>query len=292
MDVPLSSPERVIVVPNVDRIGFKFTTWKGLNEYYLQKCITQREYVAILTECNRISRLVFDIIDNEERFLKETTFKALQMFLWKLCAVVVVFLMINDWFDFVHVSNEGLVVVYGVCLFLVVLLTVYNYFQKPPPNIFVGRALAIRESLRLYFKSVNQKFKHTSGIKFNIANNDCLWMEITIPEQNQIPFSEDVVNRQFALLEVENRWFKTYGFEPVRAQEILHDMDEVARFNAGIEVSSSTPEESQEEEKQEQETEGNNAEKREIAAIKVTVETDRISEASREVDSNDSPEQG
>lgn len=48
LKIPISTPDRVIVEPNPPRQGYSHLTWKGLNEYYLQKCLDRNEYEEIL----------------------------------------------------------------------------------------------------------------------------------------------------------------------------------------------------------------------------------------------------
>lgn len=43
--IPISMPNRVIIEPNAPRQGYSNITWKGLNEYYLQKCMSKDEYI-------------------------------------------------------------------------------------------------------------------------------------------------------------------------------------------------------------------------------------------------------
>lgn len=92
--VPLSTPERVIIEPNPPRQGYSNITWKGLNEYYLQKAIKKEEYIEILGVCKKIGFNVYSIFREESRFLKNTIFDKMCKFVWLFSFVTIVYMLI------------------------------------------------------------------------------------------------------------------------------------------------------------------------------------------------------
>ena len=90
--VPLSTPDRVIVEPNPPRQGYSHLTWKGLNEYYLQKSMTRAEYNEILVEIKKEAFRVYAINREENRFIQDSIFDKFSKLVWLICTLTIAFM--------------------------------------------------------------------------------------------------------------------------------------------------------------------------------------------------------
>jgi len=100
LKIPISMPHRVIIEPNPPRQGYSHLTWNTLNEYYLQQCMTKKQYVDILQQCKQIAFKVYAINREENNFLQKTTFNKLANFAWFFCTVSLLILFLSEADDF------------------------------------------------------------------------------------------------------------------------------------------------------------------------------------------------
>lgn len=125
--IPLSTPDRVIIEPNPPRQGFSNSTWKGLNEYYLQKVLKKEEYLDILNVCKRIGFNVYTIYREESRFLKNSFFDKFCKFVWTVCSVTIAYMLVQEVKD----EPDDILITYilvSISLALVLVTSIYNYF--------------------------------------------------------------------------------------------------------------------------------------------------------------------
>ena len=90
--VPISTPDRVIVEPNPPRQGYSHLTWKGLNEYYLQKAMNRAEYNEILVDIKKEAFRVYAINREENRFIQNTFFDKFSKFVMVVCVLTICFM--------------------------------------------------------------------------------------------------------------------------------------------------------------------------------------------------------
>jgi hypothetical protein len=70
LNVPVSTPNRIIIEPNPPRQGYSRLTWFCLNEYYLQNVMNQKKYNDLLISCAKVCFEVYSANREENRFLK------------------------------------------------------------------------------------------------------------------------------------------------------------------------------------------------------------------------------
>lgn len=136
--IPISMPNRVIIEPNPPRQGYSHLTWNTLNQYYLQKCMTQKQYNEMLIECKKITFKVYAINREENRFLKNSFLIKLSHFVWVFCIVSVIVLFSQYDAEFNKQKQSMIQIIFSINIFLVFLVSVLNYIKKPPQNIFIN----------------------------------------------------------------------------------------------------------------------------------------------------------
>lgn len=70
LNVPVSTPNRVIIEPNPPRQGYSRLTWNCLNEYLLSNVMNQKKYNDLLHDCVKVCFQVYSTNREENRFLK------------------------------------------------------------------------------------------------------------------------------------------------------------------------------------------------------------------------------
>ena len=199
--IPISMPNRVIIEPNAPRQGYSKFTWKGLNEYYLQKCMSKEEYIQMLDILKNIGFKVYSIYREESRFLADTFFDTFSKVVWAVCIATAAYLLITEIKD---KPDDPLisVVLVGISILLVMSISIYNFFQSPNSNIFINYEDFMHQSIQKYFGQLNATIKN--GLRFNVSANDINWIEITIPKSLQMPFSESVVKSHLDIITHRN----------------------------------------------------------------------------------------
>lgn len=86
----------------------------------------------------------------------------------------------------------------SISLALVLVTSIYNFFQTPNSNIFINYEEFMHQSLQKYFGELNSTNKN--GLRFTVSSNDINWIEVSIPKNLQMPFSEYQVKRHLDIL--------------------------------------------------------------------------------------------
>ena len=168
LKVPTSNPHRVIVEPNPPRQGFSHLTWLGLNQYYLQNVLKKEEYEEILVQCKMTAFRVYSINREENKFLSGTWFATFSSMVWVICALSIASLVYYEGFEkkYTHWGQTATIITFSISMFLVFVMSIINFLQSPPANIFLNYEKFLRIKLTEYFDELNEKFKKTSKIVF------------------------------------------------------------------------------------------------------------------------------
>lgn len=126
LKIPISMPNRIIIEPNPPRQGYSHLTWNTLNQYYLQKCMTQKQYEEILIECKKIAFKVYAINREENKFLKNTLFMKLSNLVWLFCVVSVMILFAGE-VTGTHISDLIIQILFCVSIGLVFIMSIFNF---------------------------------------------------------------------------------------------------------------------------------------------------------------------
>lgn len=126
LKIPISMPNRVIIEPNPPRQGYSHLTWNTLNQYYLQKCMTQKQYEEILVECKKVAFKVYAINREENDFLKNTLFMKLSNVVWLFCIVSVIILFLGEITDNL-VSELIIQIFFSISIGLVFIMSIFNF---------------------------------------------------------------------------------------------------------------------------------------------------------------------
>ena len=231
--VPISMPNRVIIEPNPPRQGFSHLTWNTLNEYYLQKCMKKKEYNEILVECMKIAFKVYAINREENRFLKNTVFMKLSNFVWFFCILSVFILILSELDEEFNSTTQKVVeVMFTASILMVFIMSIVNFLQSPPLNIFINYEKFLRQQLRKYFQKLNPQYaQEGKDIKFDIAQNDTLWLEISIPKHLQVPFSEREIARQIEYLDQRAKEEDGDQYTPTQLYQVVSNQQEADDYN-------------------------------------------------------------
>lgn len=96
--------------------------------------------------------------------------------------------------------DVALQIIICVTMLLTFVLSIINFYRKPPTSIFSTFEENLRQALRHYLSTLNVIYmkngvnlKGGGGLRFEISNNDLLWIEIYVPRHLQMPFSEDEI---------------------------------------------------------------------------------------------------
>jgi hypothetical protein len=152
--IPISMPNRVIIEPNPPRQGYSNFTWKGNNEYFLQKCLSKEEYIEMLGVLKNIGFNVYSIYREESRFLANTIFDRLCRFLWVSSVGTMIYLLVNEIRDEPDEVIFSIILV-AACILLIIVLSIYNFFQTPNSNIFINYEEFMHQSIQKYFGELN-----------------------------------------------------------------------------------------------------------------------------------------
>lgn len=166
--IPLSMPNRVIIEPNPPRQGYSHLTWNTLNEYYLYKCMTQSQYKEILQQAKQIAFGVYSINREENKFLENTYFMKLSKFVWFFCVICVMILIASELDDTYAETMQMIIqIAFSVAIGLVFIISIVNYIQSPPPNIFINYESFLRQQLGKYFEKLTKIYQQEkNGLKF------------------------------------------------------------------------------------------------------------------------------
>ena len=138
-NIPLSMPNRVIIEPNQPRQGYSHLTWNTLNEYYLQKCMTKQQYADFCYECKKIAFKVYSENREENKMLTETPLMKASNFVWSFCMFTIIALFISELDEKLSEwCTIPLQVLFTICIFLIFVMSIANFFQQPPKNIFIN----------------------------------------------------------------------------------------------------------------------------------------------------------
>lgn len=159
--------------------------------------MTKDEYFNMLSVLKSIGFKVYSIYREESRFLENTYFDKLTKVVWAICIGVMAYLLISeikDEQDSVWIS-VGLV---SLCIGLIMIISIFNFFQTPNSNIFINYEEFMHQSVQKYFGELNATNK--VGLRFTVSNNDINWIEISVPKNLQMPFSELQIKKHLELL--------------------------------------------------------------------------------------------
>ena len=186
--IPISSPSRVIVEPNGPRQGYSHLTWKGLNAYYLQNAMNYKEYTEFLGQCKSTALKVYSINRTESRFLKDSIFDKGASLSWYLGIFTCIYMFITEATEDSSdtVSTYYLLVITTI---FILILSIYNFLQKPPNSIFLNYDNLLRECHKKHFNELNNLYRTKNGLRFDVANNTINWLEIYIPKHLRMPYS-------------------------------------------------------------------------------------------------------
>ena len=143
-------PDRVIVEPNPPRQGYSHLTWNGLNEYYLQKAMDKDEYVKILQQCKKIAFQVYAINREENRFLQDSIFAKLSNVVWAFCVLSILTLVYYECFEEKYTAwgQTLTIAIFSISIGLVFIMSLVNFYQTPPSNIFLNYEKFLRQSIQ------------------------------------------------------------------------------------------------------------------------------------------------
>lgn len=141
----------------------------------------------MLAICKKIGFNVYSICREESRFLANSFFDKFTKLVWTVNIITIIYLLIQE----IKEEPDDVIITYilvSISLFLVIITSIYNYFQTPNSNIFINYEEFMHQSLQKYFGELNAINKN--GLRFTVSNNDINWIEIIIPKNLQMPFSE------------------------------------------------------------------------------------------------------
>mmetsp|Transcript_38183 Transcript_38183/g.58248 ORF Transcript_38183/g.58248 Transcript_38183/m.58248 type:complete len:242 (-) Transcript_38183:790-1515(-) len=170
LKIPLSMPHRVIIEANPPRQGYSYLTWNTLNEYYLQKCMNQRNYNEILVECKNCAFKVYDVNREENNFMRTSSFNAFSSFVWMFCCASGLLLMATVVDETLEDKMERLVqAMFIVSIILVFIMSMINLSLSPPHTIFMSYEKYLRAEINKYLQHVSNEEGFNKGCKFSIA---------------------------------------------------------------------------------------------------------------------------
>lgn len=164
--------------------------------------MTKDEYTSMLSVLKSIGFKVYSIYREESRFLENTFFDKLTKVVWVLCICVIIYLLVDemrDQPDSIWISI-GLI---SVCIVLIMAISFFNFFQTPNSNIFINYEDFMHQSIQKYFGELNATNKN--HLKFTVSPNDINWIEITVPKNLQMPFSENEIKKHFDFIKKKNK---------------------------------------------------------------------------------------
>ena len=88
-------------------------------------------------------------------------------------------------------------IVLSVTMLIVFILSIINFYRKPPTSIFSNFEENLRIALSKYVSTLNlvyskngMNLKGGGGLRFEISSNELLWIEIYVPRHLQMSYSE------------------------------------------------------------------------------------------------------
>ena len=127
---------------------------------------------------------VYSTNREENRFLAGTWFATFSSGVWAVCALAIGSLVYYEGFEkqYTRWGQAATIITFSVAVFLVFVMSIINFLQSPPENIFLNYEKFLRMQLSSYFEELNLKYAATNGIQFKISDNDVVWIEISIPK--------------------------------------------------------------------------------------------------------------
>ena len=159
--------------------------------------MTKEEYFDVLNEFRIIAKIVYKQNREEINHLENTFMRKYSMFVWFFSGLTVLVMFVSE--AEILVSNytcQKLVEFMLIaCCCLIIIGNIINKYSQPPKGLFTNIETMFRSKADTLLKQINFKFE-TKGIRFNISNNDIMWIEIFIPKHLQMPFSPYQIQRQ------------------------------------------------------------------------------------------------
>jgi len=127
---------------------------------------------------------VYSINREENRFLAGTWFATFSSVVWAICSLSIASLVYYEGFEktYTQWSQTATIITFSVSILLVFVMSVINFIQSPPANIFLNYEKFLRMQLTSDFEILNLKYKAINGIEFRVSENDVVWIEIYIPK--------------------------------------------------------------------------------------------------------------
>ena len=137
--IPMSMPHRCIVEANPPRQGYSHLTWNGLNQYYLQQVMDNEEYKRIVQQCNQLSHKAYTMNREESQFMRKSKFEMANNALFLVVGLAIFFLILTEFEDVLSKEIQIAVeIVFAAVILYILLLSIYNFFNKPPDRIFIN----------------------------------------------------------------------------------------------------------------------------------------------------------
>jgi len=135
-------------------------------------------------QCKNTAFRVYSINREENRFLSGTWFAAFSNVVWAICALSIASLVYYEGFEKKYTAwgQTATIITFSVSIFLVFIMSIINFLQSPPTNIFLNYEKFLRMQLNSYFEEINAKYKSINGIEFKVSQNDVVWIEIYVPK--------------------------------------------------------------------------------------------------------------
>ena len=118
-----------------------------------------------------------------------------------------------------------------VCVALIFLLSIINYFLKPPYTIFLSYEKYLREEIGNYLAKVTSEGKYGKGCKYKIANNDALWIEIDIPHKLRMEYDEFEIKKHLDYLNLHSQIEDGDAYEQIMLYEVVDSAEEAEEHN-------------------------------------------------------------
>lgn len=83
---------------------------------------------------------MYAINREENRFLQDTIFAKLSNFIWAFCVISIFTLVYFEGFQEKYTTwgQSMIILIFSISMVLIFLMTIVNFVQKPPQNIFLN----------------------------------------------------------------------------------------------------------------------------------------------------------
>jgi len=104
---------------------------------------------------------VYSINREENRFLAGTWFATFSTVVWAICALAIGSLVYYEGFEkkYTPWGQAATIITFTIAVFLVFVMSIINFIQSPPENIFLNYEKFLRLQLSAYFDELNLKYK-------------------------------------------------------------------------------------------------------------------------------------